>query len=403
MKSHRYRIIWNDFACRIDPEASVSSASEGSVTLKPDNVVFSQLLRLYYELLSNVQESAPSPTSSVGSTENDASSVDPPLPNLVQVDMILRPSDRHAGISDLNQDIPSNLALPLLTSLEKGRDVLLTESENIWNLAIRLIQDEKAMEMSGELWVRKLSLLSLDTSRDGIEQSLLFLNNAGNYGVVPSLKAFKMILKQVCRSDHFEEYGPTFWSRFMDWDRELENATSSNTENTMTLVEKEEIRKKTNRTRQQMQQCFFIYAYGKLDANDLDGAISVLQDAVNFRYPYYLPPIYISNVSKILSEAQRFADLGHLDNLKRLKEICPPLDKDPLSAVHSVLKQKSVASKWWGWDAIGISEKEKMEMIRKHKKSTGKAMHQEMENRRRSHTHQDNKAKKPVVFRGFLK
>ena len=285
-------------------------------------------------------------------------------------------------------------------SNQKDYKQLEAESNQLWELAKYFVLEKSLMDMTEELWLRKLSLISLDISKEGIEDSLNFLDKAKDFSVIPSLKAFKIILKQICKSESFELYGPSFWSKFMEWDNHLEKnmiQTSS-----LMLIEKEEIRKKSNRTRQQMQQCFFIYSYGKLAANDLDGAIKVLEESVKFRYPFYLPPIYISNISKILTEAQRQADMGNISYLERIKEVCPPLDKDPLNIVHKVLKQKTVGSKWWGWNAIGVSEKEKMEMVKQHRKYSGRNSFLEAEKRRQSHVHQENKSKKPVVFRGFL-
>ena len=45
---------------------------------------------------------------------------------------------------------------------------------------------------------------------------------------------------------------------------------------------------------------------------------------------------------------------------------------------------------------------EKMEMIKQHRKNTGKNVYLEEEKRKRSNMHQKNNSQKPVVFRGFL-
>ena len=374
--------------------------------LKPDTIVFSHILRMYRKVLDKKPEIV---AGNLGQEKL--------IPDLKQEDDIPDLTKFHfdpqqsstSQVSITPQNIESDLyndqetALPLLNSKEFDPKQLEYESDKVWDLVLQFNKSGH-IKMTGELWMRRLDILALDKSEQGIQKTLDFFNACQKdfASIEPTMKAYKIILKQICTSKHFKEYGSSFWARFLEWDNQHEAKMVQSVSQPLSIDQKEEYRLQTNRTRRAIQESYFMMAYGYLDAGDLNGAITILQESVQFRQPYYLPPIHLKSIYRILDAAQKQADMGILDPLKTLRDLCPPLHEDPLHMVQKVLAQKTVPSKWWGWQAIGVDEKEKEALMRRHQKANSKIMQREMGLRRKAQFSQENKAKKPLVFRGFM-
>lgn len=374
----RARMVWNDYVTRLDPESlNDNDVVYDSTPMKPDVIIFSQMLKMYNQVLQSsngldIVQEKPVETS--------------PLPDLIKI--------------DLTPVKTSSVVLPLLKATETSRECVLFEATHVWNLALKMV-DEGYIQMTSELWMRRLYFLSLDTSKDGVEASMKYFESAS--GLALNIRAYKAIFYQLAKGPHFAELGLQFWDKFLAWDERLETKMIERATSPLSAIEKDEVRAKSRRTRKEMQDCFMIAAHGMLaSGGDLEGAIKFLSDSKVFRQPYYLPPLQLKSISKILHAAQRKADMGDLQPLKTIKELCPMVLDDPLAAVHAALRQKTIPIKWWGWSAMGVDEDQKQALIRKHEKAEIRVAQREVGYRKKSDKHQESKAAKPVVFRGFI-
>ncbi|KAJ3345904.1 hypothetical protein HDU91_007191, partial [Kappamyces sp. JEL0680] len=372
----RGRLLWNDFAKRMDLQSLQDTSSVYEAPLRPDNQIFSQLLRLYHRVLS-----AGKPLSE-----------EPAAPEHSPVDFV-----------QLNLDLTHSGAngVPLLDSKDTSVAAIAQEGQSLWELAEKYCE-MGLLSLDVDLWSRKLDLLCLDKSEAGIRNALAYFETAQTLGLEPEFKTYRGLLWQVLGSPHFKTHGKQVWDMFLEWDSQLEKRMSGASSGPLSLAEKEALRAKSKRTRRNMQDCFFSYAIAQSSNGDLDAALETLKESRDFREPYYLPPIELKKISRVVEEAKRRADSGDLGPLKLLQDLCPLLPQDPLAQVHAVLRRKTIPTKWWGWSAMGITKEEQAALLRKHEKANAKIHQREAASRNKASAHSANKLRRPVVFRGFV-
>ena len=368
----RGRIIWNDYASRIQESnlnVDVNLYPEDP-PLKPDTIFISQMLKLYNHAYEYPEKSNLEPEVPVGVDQLDLAKI----------------------------DLTCNYIPRLDTKKICTREDIANEADLVWNLAVDLVS-KGYVQMSTELLNRRLYFLTLNRSREGVQKSMEFFRESTKLYQLPlHIKSFKPILHQLKNSSLFKDLGIPFFKELIAWDAEMENCMPVN----LTLLEKEEIRAKSGRAKKDMQDCFLVAAHGMLNSKDLAGAIDFLKQSRDFRNTYFLPPIQLKSISAILKEAQRIADFGDLEPLKTVKDLCPMVTQDPLAQVQAILRQKNVPTKWWGFKALGVSGPEKIALLRKNKRENAKIMQREMTFRKKGLAHQQNKLDKPKVFRGFI-
>ncbi|KAJ3270571.1 hypothetical protein HDV01_007721 [Terramyces sp. JEL0728] len=290
---------------------------------------------------------------------------------------------------------PSSSIYPVFDDATHSTGLFIKEADELWDKIVQLV-DENKMQMTSELLYERLENICEQPTRDNFERALDFFNkDFQKYNIVPAAKAYKSVLKVAFerKLDLYEKAVP-FWNRFLEWDTHLENEMKSMEHGPKGLQDQEEYRLKTSRSRKVMQDAFLIVARGFARNNDLKNAIDTLEKARNFRQPYYLPPIRLSQIPNLMEKATREADNGDHEYLQRLSEVCPPVHHSPVTQVQAILKKKTIPKNWWGWQAIGIPEHERTKMVRKGRQLQRKKMDMEMGIRRKAEKSEKNRKAK---------
>ncbi|KAJ3323138.1 hypothetical protein HDV06_002150 [Boothiomyces sp. JEL0866] len=358
----RVKTVWNDLITR----------GEANQELQPTSVSFKYLLRTYTSALKT------KPTKTISAEEQEK--------NIGKQFEIFK---------DEKKDPPSNSIFPVFSDSTHSTGLFIKESNELWDKICYFV-DQKMIKMTSELLVERLDNICAQPTRDNFDKALQFFDHDfEKYGVVPTAKAYRSVLKVAFeRKGDLKQKAIPFWNRFLEWDSNLEDEMKNMENGPKGLQDQEEFRLKTNRSRKVLQDSFLIVARGFARNDDLNSAIETLENARNFRQPYYLPPIKLSQISNLMEKATREADNGDHVYLQKLSELCPPVHHSPVSQVQSILKKKTIPKNWWGWQAIGIPEHERIKMVRKSQKLQRKKMDIEMTIRRRAEKSYQNRSAK---------
>jgi pentatricopeptide repeat protein len=370
----RARTIWNDFISRVDYD----HLDEASVvpSLIPHQGIMQSMLKLYTNAWINGVYK-----------ETIVPDAQPPLPEKVEVDLDAKPTK------------PKDNGLVYLSSVETDKPTLATEAALVWEMTETLVKQGK-MSMSGGLLASRLAMLCEIPGDESIDIAYEFFKTKfKQYKIEPMGICYKTLLRCSWYRRNKVSVSEQIWNEFLEWDRHSEDQLNQTATTPLTLKEKESKRSIQARQAQVILDCFYITARGYCRAGQLEKSLEILEATKDFRYPYYLPPLHLKEIKNILVTSQNEAENGNLVPLQKLQQLIPPR-QDHVSQIQTILKRKYLPSSWWGWTAMGLDDKERAAMIKKHQRESRKVMQREMELRRKGAEAQRNRFSKVKVFQG---
>jgi pentatricopeptide repeat protein len=375
----RARMIWNDFIDRVDLDAPKEEELSITPKLIPHEGILLSMIRLYTNARIRGVFKEPA------MEEEEI----PVLPEKVEIDLDAKPSKQKQ-----NQ-------LPILTATKVNSSVLAAEAEQIWELTERLASDG-TIQMTGGLLAARLATICELPGEETIDFAYdFFKTKFKQYGINPMGISYKTLLRCAWYRKTKKSKSELIWKEFLDWDERCEmELQRKGMDSPMTAKEKEDYRTLEARQAKVMLDCFYITARGYCRAGDLETSIAILKKVRDFRHPYYLPPMHLKDIKNILISAQREADNGNVEPLQCLQDLIPAR-VDSVDLVQTILRRKYLPSNWWGWTAMGLNDKDKESMMRKHIKQNKKIIQREMELRRKGEQARRNGDVKLKLFKGI--
>ena len=359
----RARLIWNDMVRNLPENASDASADDIQIS----EYTFSVMFKLYRNALRHIWSDATSDGIDVGDSTIETKDDDSTSSTALEV-----------------VETPNNSIFPFLSSTSSTPESIISEAKMLWDL----------------LQTNNPVLEAIKTNKNVQESYLLFLagigtpeslNSALKYWreieaqVQPSLYIYASLIKACANHSSTLSDFEALWKQMLDWDMKqealLEQPVSSSDESTkekqlchLSRSEKEVLRSRQGRGKQEVFQVFRIVARGYAKHNQYDKAVQILRDARMFRHPYYLPSLSFGDIREIVAKAKENADNGKWKLMSDVLDLCPP-SSDPLVQVQHKLRSKVLpTSSWWGWRLMGIDTKEKHALVRKNLKKKQKAL-----------------------------
>ena len=295
--------------------------------------------------------------------------------------------------------IPADSILPKLDS----RLAVVEDANRIWDCTLDLAE-KGYLEINGSILLARLKFLAQLTklnSDEPIRNALEFMNTEFSSRNIPIKGgAYKALLRGAMKHKQSYQVGLEIYNQFKEWDEKLERDLKQVFPN-LTLQEYEKKRVDQSRSAKTMLDCLLIVARGHCRNGNLKEAVELVEQCRKFRYPYYLPPITLHQVNNILTECQREADNGNLENLEKLQQLLPPVHHNLVTKVQKVLKKKNVGLGWWGWKVI-LSDKERLEMHKRNQKERREREKRQQELRSKGEFHAANRAKMVQLFKGYV-
>jgi pentatricopeptide repeat protein len=373
----RMRLLWNDFATRIDFNIIDKEKVYETPPLLMKPFMISNVFKLYKNVLVD------------GVQKGERKSIGI-MPEVIKQDI-------NGAIEPIMET-----QLPINEHVGLSKDAISREADWMWELTEKLANEGK-LQMNGILLNRRLEQLCAVRGKNSIQNAYDFLRvKFSQYGINPNGSSYLYLLK-VSWKKGVNPLGQKIWQEFRKFDDDLELKLQKQCEITpMTISEKEVARFESARTARAVSEAFLIVAKGYNKQGDLKSAIDTLEETRDFRYPYYILPIPTTYVRNIMSNAVREYDNGNLEPLTRLEKILQKPNPNPLEKVQRELKSKHISGSWWGWEAMGVKGSEKEMIMRKQRKESAKVIQREMELRKKGDVSFGNREKKIKLFKPVI-
>ncbi|KNC99719.1 pentatricopeptide repeat domain-containing protein [Spizellomyces punctatus DAOM BR117] len=399
----RARLIWNDLVERAEAEGEESK-------LKPTGHTFTYLLRTYAHAVAISRRSKRCTNTENGLNRHIANTkvTTERRPTASEGESRHLSTGAHAASDDGSsvEAVPStpctlsddtseifgrtHSSVPRLTSVDTTPKVLLEDAKTIWRYlttsgvpTVNSANDhthtdtspQPVVPVTSHILDAYLSVLCANPANAGaLPLAIRFFNEEyQRYGVEPGGQARSEVLALVTRDKRaMETWGQTMWDDFLKWDAEKEAQMMLNAplhgDGLLTEGEKEIIRKREARGKMDMFRNFVRVVNGYTRIGDLDSALRTISESHRFRSYYFLPQIQFSDVWSLVIQSRDLAEDGKHDIARRLLELCPRPVKSPLDEVQRRLKAKYVGGGWWGWEALGLQQEERIKVAKLQKR-----------------------------------
>ncbi|TPX65069.1 hypothetical protein SpCBS45565_g05467 [Spizellomyces sp. 'palustris'] len=404
----RARLIWNDLVERAEAEGEESK-------LKPTGHTFTDLFRTYAHAIAisrrnkrctntenglnghitNTEVATDRrPTASEGESRHLSNGAHAASDDGSSVEGV--PSTPRTLPDDTSEIFGrTHSSVPRLTSIDATPKVLLEDAKIIWRYlttsgvpSVNTANDhphtdestfsarhQPLVPVTSHILDAYLSVLCANPANAGALPLALrfFTEEYQRYNVEPGGQARSEVLALVTRDKRaMATWGQTMWDSFLKWDAEKEAQMMLNAplhgDGLLTEEEKEIIRKREARGKMDMFRNFVKVVNGYTRIGDLDSALRTISESHRFRSYYFLPQIQFSDVWSLVIQSRDLAEDGKLDIARRLLELCPRPVKSPLDEVQRRLKAKYVGGGWWGWEALGLQQEDRIKVAKLQKR-----------------------------------
>ena len=277
---------------------------------------------------------------------------------------------------DSEMDTPQSTRYPVFISKTLDLETLVKEAGQIWDLAVRL-HEKGELKLHAGLLDNQLAFICHAGLPDKEAKALEFYKTAyKKLGVQPTGKTYRHLLYLLSQPDYMNE-AQSLFNEFIDWDAQQEKhllvdpSKYSSVERVET--EKEKKRKLVHRDAKTVRYMYLSLIHGYATAKNVDKALETIDSAYRFRHPHYIERYQIREVRAAVELTQAKADDGDWSSFKRILELCPKRTDDPLQEIYHILGSKTIPKNWWGFEAMGVSDLEKKQMLRLHAKAQRKA------------------------------
>ncbi|KAI9357020.1 hypothetical protein DFJ73DRAFT_657386 [Zopfochytrium polystomum] len=178
-------------------------------------------------------------------------------------------------------------------------------------------------------------------------------------------KTFRLALGTVCRDKMaLRSDADRIWQKFLAWDTLMESRFGKKKK---TEEEREALRMMEGRGRKSVATSFINMINGMARLDKISEALRLLERTRSFRYPFYLPQVFYRDIEVLVEKIRELSEAGNVKPLRKLQALCPPATALPTEAVGSgdrlievqkALRLKSIGKKWWGWEAIGVDQRQ---------------------------------------------
>ncbi|KAI9207621.1 uncharacterized protein BJ171DRAFT_493249 [Polychytrium aggregatum] len=270
-------------------------------------------------------------------------------------------TDNHADLYKVDAD-----GYLLLTSTRTDRDCLLAEASALWQHLLGLDSSAQLSHADTETVVAhpRISITTsvvdafLTTQQSAavdVDRMLAFFNTQYRAFNVPhSGKSYHIMLKRITKyQQSMAQHGKQFWTRWIEWDKTMEQRMAEAEGNDMNKQQKESIRRIESRDCTIVRKMFILYINGLNRINQHYEAVDLIEEMYRFRDLGYIQQLNRNDVRALVEKARDMYDDGYDDLLRRLDDLVPAEQRSVQQTVQAALRSKYVGQKWWGWAAIG--------------------------------------------------